>query len=113
MTRLLPDPSLAPFDPEIERTLTHFRQAWRQLVSVHSESDFLEEQPDSQSLSNHDSHSSLNEGTLYSSIGSAEIFVSELGDNNMAAPPRRITLKEAGAPNIMMNPHVMIYICSI
>ncbi|KAL4287353.1 hypothetical protein AHAS_Ahas19G0177700 [Arachis hypogaea] len=104
MTRSLPDPSLAPFDPEIERTLTHIRQARCRLAFVHSESGSLEGQADSPSPSNRDLHSSLNEGTLYSSVGSAEISLSELGDNTMAEPPRRITLKEAGAPDITLQP---------
>ena len=33
MTRSLPDPILAAFDPEIERTLSHIRRARRRLAS--------------------------------------------------------------------------------
>ncbi|XP_072087144.1 uncharacterized protein [Arachis hypogaea] len=104
MTRLLPDPSLFPFDLEIERTLTHIRQAWRQLAFVNSESGSLEEHTNSLSLSTRDHHSSNNEETLYSSVGSAEISLSESGDSIMAEPPHRIILREAGAPDINLKP---------
>ncbi|KAL4344552.1 hypothetical protein AHAS_Ahas11G0189800 [Arachis hypogaea] len=104
MTRSLPDPSLAAFDLEIERTLTHIRQAWRRLAFANSESGSLEEPTDSPSPSNRDPHSSNNEETLYSSVGSAEVSLSESGDNTMAEPPRRITLKEAGASDINLQP---------
>ncbi|KAL4293218.1 hypothetical protein AHAS_Ahas18G0106100 [Arachis hypogaea] len=80
--RLLPNPSLVPFDPEIERTLTHIRQARRRLAFAHTESDSLDEQPDSPLPSNRDSHSSFNEGTLYSSVGSSKVFVSDLGSGS-------------------------------
>ena len=33
MTHSLPDPSLVPFDPEIERTLSHIRRTRRRLAS--------------------------------------------------------------------------------
>ncbi|KAL4321775.1 hypothetical protein AHAS_Ahas14G0144200 [Arachis hypogaea] len=104
MTRSLPDPSLAPFDPEIERTLTHIRQARRQLAFVNSESGLLEEHSNLLSPSIRDHHSLINEETLYSSMGSAEISVSDSGDDTMADLPRRITLREAGAPDINLQP---------
>ncbi|KAL4329323.1 hypothetical protein AHAS_Ahas13G0288600 [Arachis hypogaea] len=104
MTRSLPDPSLAPFNPEIESTLTHIRQARHRLAFVNSESGLLEENTNSLSPSIRDHHSSINEETLYSSVGSAEISVSDSDDDTMADPPRRITLREAGAPDINLQP---------
>ncbi|KAL4315748.1 hypothetical protein AHAS_Ahas15G0216100 [Arachis hypogaea] len=104
MTLSLPDLSLAHFDPEIERTLTHTRQARRRLAFVNSESGSLEEHTNSPPPSNRDPYSSNNEETLYSSVGSAEVSLSESGDSTMEEPPRRITLKEARAPDINLQP---------
>ncbi|KAL4287127.1 hypothetical protein AHAS_Ahas19G0155100 [Arachis hypogaea] len=104
MTRSLSDSSLTPFGPEIERTLTHIRQARCQLAFVNSESGLLEEHTNSLSPSIRDHHSSINEKTLYSSAGSAEFSLSDSGDNTMADPPRRITLREVRAPDINLQP---------
>ncbi|KAL4344639.1 hypothetical protein AHAS_Ahas11G0198500 [Arachis hypogaea] len=86
MTRSLPDPSLAPFDLEIERTLTHIRQAWHQLAFMNSKSGLLEEHTNSLSPSIRNHNSSINEETLYSSVGSAEISLSDSGDDTMVDP---------------------------
>ncbi|KAL4391076.1 hypothetical protein AHAS_Ahas03G0208900 [Arachis hypogaea] len=106
----LPDPSLAPFDPKIERTLTHIRQARLQLAFVDSELGLVEEHTNSLPPSTRDHHSSKNEETLYSSVGSAEISLSESGDSTTADPPRRITLREAGAPDINLQPLQIQYL---
>ncbi|XP_015960672.1 uncharacterized protein LOC107484634 [Arachis duranensis] len=104
MTRSLPDPSLAHFDPEIDRTLTHIRQAQCRLAFVNSKLGSLEEHTNLPSHSNRDSHSSNNEETLYSSVGSTEVSLNESGDSTMAEPPCRITLKEARALDINLQP---------
>ncbi|XP_057759505.1 uncharacterized protein LOC130979950 [Arachis stenosperma] len=98
MTRSLPNPSLAPFDSEIERTLLHIRQARRQLVFEEGEKVFT----NSPTIS-----SSSNEGTNYSSVDTTNSFSFDLGFDNMAAP-RRVTLKEVGAPDFVPQPlHVL------
>ncbi|KAL4394654.1 hypothetical protein AHAS_Ahas02G0173600 [Arachis hypogaea] len=85
MTRSQPDPSLAPFDSEIERTLLHIRQARRRLAFEGSEK----------------------EGTIYSSVDTTNSSSLDLGADTMAAS-RRVTLKEAGAPNFVLQPfHVL------
>ncbi|KAL4329947.1 hypothetical protein AHAS_Ahas13G0351000 [Arachis hypogaea] len=109
MTRSLPDPSLATFDPEIERTLTRLRQARRQLAFVDSESGSLEEHSHSLSPTIRDHYSPINEETLYSSVRSTEFSLSDSGDTDMADPPRRVTLKEAGAPDLDLQPLQILY----
>ncbi|KAL4276267.1 hypothetical protein AHAS_Ahas20G0190100 [Arachis hypogaea] len=109
MTRSLPDPSLATFDPKIKRTLTHIRQARRRLAFVNSESGSLEEHSNSLSPTICDHHSPINEETLYLSAGSTEFSLSDSGDTVMADPPRRITLKEAGAPDLDLQPLQILY----
>ncbi|KAL4287392.1 hypothetical protein AHAS_Ahas19G0181600 [Arachis hypogaea] len=104
MTWSLPDPSLATFVLEIERTLTRLRQARRRLAFVDSESGSLEENSHSLSPTTRDHHSPINEETIYSSVGSTEFSLSDSGDTDMANPPRRITLKEAGAPDFDLQP---------
>ncbi|RTK56775.1 hypothetical protein DRJ74_15175, partial [Enterococcus faecalis] len=81
MTRSLPDPSLAAFDPEIERTISRIRPARRQLV-----------------LSEDESETSFKEET-----SSLSTDLVDLRAENMAAP-RRITLQEAGAPDFTLPP---------
>ncbi|KAL4394114.1 hypothetical protein AHAS_Ahas02G0119600 [Arachis hypogaea] len=109
MTRSLPNPSLATFDPEIERTLTYIRQARRWLAFVHSESGSFEDHSHSLSPPICDHHSPINEETLYSSVGSTELSLSDSGDTIMADPPRRITLKEARAPDLTLQPLQILY----
>ncbi|KAL4306652.1 hypothetical protein AHAS_Ahas16G0199700 [Arachis hypogaea] len=86
MMRSLPNPSLAPFDSEIERTLLHIRQAQRRLAFEEGEK-VLTNSPTTSSSSN--------EGTNYSSVDTTNSSSFDLGFDNMAAP-RRVTLKEAG-----------------
>lgn len=88
MTWSLPEPSLAPLDPEIEKTLLHIRQARRRLAFVESEAASA----DSPSYSETNSEMSFNEGTIYSSIGVTDASLTNLGTEHMAAP-RRVTLK--------------------
>ncbi|KAL4328143.1 hypothetical protein AHAS_Ahas13G0170600 [Arachis hypogaea] len=64
MTRSLPDPSLAPFDPEIERTISHLRQARRQLAFGGGE----RVPTNSPTVPEGESESSFEEETIYSSI---------------------------------------------
>ncbi|XP_025702904.1 uncharacterized protein [Arachis hypogaea] len=109
MTRSLPDPSLATFDPKIERALTCIRQARRRLAFVHSESGSLEDHSHSLSPPIRDHHSPINEETLYLSMGSTELSLSDSGDIDMADPPRRITLKEDGAPDLALQPLHILY----
>ncbi|KAL4300269.1 hypothetical protein AHAS_Ahas17G0184000 [Arachis hypogaea] len=109
MTQSLPDPSLATFDPEIERTLTRLRQARPRLAFVNSESGSLEEHSHSLSPTICDHHSPIIEETLYSSVGSTESSLSDSGDTDMGDPPRRITLKEAGAPDLNLQPFQILY----
>ncbi|KAL4391322.1 hypothetical protein AHAS_Ahas03G0233500 [Arachis hypogaea] len=104
MTRSLQDLSLATFDPEIERTLTRIRQAWRRLAFGNSKSGSLEDHSHSLSPPFRDHHSLINEETLYSSAGSIEFSLSDSGDTVKVDPPRRIFLKEAGAPDLNLQP---------
>ncbi|XP_025670329.1 uncharacterized protein [Arachis hypogaea] len=98
MTCSLPNLSLAPFDSEIERTLLHIRQAWRWLDFEEGEKVFT----NSPTIS-----PSSNEGPNYSSVDTTNSSSFDLGVDNMAAP-RRVTLKEAGAPEFVLQPlHVL------
>ncbi|KAL4357029.1 hypothetical protein AHAS_Ahas09G0145800 [Arachis hypogaea] len=110
MTRSLPDPSLATFDPEIERTLTRIRQARRRLAFVNSESGSLEDHSHSLSPPIRDHHSPINKETLYSYVGSTEFSLSDSSDTVMVDPPQRITLKEAGAPDLNLQPLQILYL---
>ena len=80
MTRSLPDPSLPVFDPEIERTISRIRQARRRLVLSEGESE----------TSSKEETSSLSTDSIDSCA------------DNMAAP-RRVTIQEAGAPDLQCN----------
>ncbi|XP_072071922.1 uncharacterized protein [Arachis hypogaea] len=100
MTRSLPDPSLATFDPEIEKTLLHIRQAWRQLAFGGGEKVFA----NSPTISEVDSESSFEGGIVYSSIDTTNNSSLDLGTDTMAAP-RQITLKEAGALDFVLQPN--------
>ncbi|KAL4329346.1 hypothetical protein AHAS_Ahas13G0290900 [Arachis hypogaea] len=82
MTRSLPDPSLARFDPEIERTLLHIRQTRRRLAFGGGEKVFA----NSPTTSEVDSESSFKEGTIYSSIDTTNNSSLYLGTDTMAAP---------------------------
>ncbi|KAL4287204.1 hypothetical protein AHAS_Ahas19G0162800 [Arachis hypogaea] len=98
MTHSLPDPSLATFDPEIERTLFHLRQARRQLAFGGGERI----PTNSQTLSEGESETLFEEETIYSSIDTTDSSIN-LGTEPMAAP-RRVTLKEAGASDFVLQP---------
>ncbi|KAL4394843.1 hypothetical protein AHAS_Ahas02G0192500 [Arachis hypogaea] len=86
MTRSQPDHSLAAFDSKIERTLLHIRKAKRRLDYTASASAPFEEHSDTLVQSNNDLDSSFNEGTSYFSVGTANIPLNIVGDNNMAEP---------------------------
>ncbi|KAL4373384.1 hypothetical protein AHAS_Ahas05G0076400 [Arachis hypogaea] len=86
------------------RSVRAHTQARHWLAFMDSESGLLEEHTNSLPPSPRDHHSSNNEKNLYSSVGSSEISLSESGDSTMADPPRRITLREAGAPDINLQP---------
>ncbi|KAL4374079.1 hypothetical protein AHAS_Ahas05G0145900 [Arachis hypogaea] len=94
MTRSLPDPSLAIFDPKIERTLSCIRQARRRLASEGGEVVTT----NSLVLSEDKSEASFKEETSSSSTDSVD-----LRTDNMAAL-HRVTLQEAGAPNFTLPP---------
>ncbi|KAL4306520.1 hypothetical protein AHAS_Ahas16G0186500 [Arachis hypogaea] len=100
MTRSLPDLSLATFDPKIERTLLHIRQAQRRLAFRGGE----RVPTNSPTLSEVESESSFEEGTIYSSINTTNTSSIDLGRETMAGALRRVTLKEAGAPNFFLQP---------
>ncbi|KAL4306684.1 hypothetical protein AHAS_Ahas16G0202900 [Arachis hypogaea] len=103
MTRSQLDPSLAKFDPEIERTLLHTRQARRRLDYTVSASASLEKPSETLDETESDLESTFNEGTSYSSVGTTDISLHTTGGNHMAEP-RRITLHEQGAPNLILQP---------
>ncbi|KAL4276057.1 hypothetical protein AHAS_Ahas20G0169100 [Arachis hypogaea] len=109
MTCSLPDPSLASFDPEIERTLSHIRQARRRLAFRGGEGVSA----NSPTLSEVESEATFEEGTIYSSIDTINIasidleiiYVKFLTDDNLfITAPRRITLKEVGALDFTLQP---------
>ncbi|XP_016164927.1 uncharacterized protein LOC107607491 [Arachis ipaensis] len=82
MTQSQPNSSLAEFDPEIERTLLHTRQATRRLDYTASD---------------------LESTTPYSSVGTTDTSLYTTGENHMAEP-HRITLHEQGAPDLILQP---------
>ncbi|KAL4343851.1 hypothetical protein AHAS_Ahas11G0119700 [Arachis hypogaea] len=90
--RSLPDPSLAAFDPEVERTLSRIRLARRRLASEGGEVVVA----NSPALSESESEPPFEEETSSSTTDSVDLRAS-----NMAAP-RRITLQEAGAPDFTL-----------
>ncbi|KAL4306557.1 hypothetical protein AHAS_Ahas16G0190200 [Arachis hypogaea] len=99
MTRSQPNSSLAEFDPEIERTLLHTRQARRRLDYTPSASASLEEP--SKTLDG--TESDLESTTSYSFVGTTHTSLHPTGENYMAEP-RRITLHEQGAPDLILQP---------
>ncbi|KAL4321300.1 hypothetical protein AHAS_Ahas14G0096700 [Arachis hypogaea] len=103
MTWSQPDPSLAGFDPEIERTLFHIWQAKRRLDYTASASASLEKPSEALDRSESDLEFTINEGTSYSSVDTTDISSHTTGDNHMAEP-RRITLHEQGAPDLILQP---------
>ena len=76
MTRSQPDPSLPEFDPELERTLLHIRQARRRLNYTASALASFEELSETLVQSKSDLESSFNEGTSYSFVGTFDIPLS-------------------------------------
>ncbi|KAL4275958.1 hypothetical protein AHAS_Ahas20G0159200 [Arachis hypogaea] len=103
MTRSQPNLSLADFDPEIERTLLHTRQARRRLDYTASASVSLEEPSETLDGTESDLESTFNEGTSYSSVGTTDISLHTTGENHMVEPGR-ITLHEQGAPDLILQP---------
>ena len=99
MTRSQSNSSLADFDPEIERTLLHTRQARRRLDYTASTSASLEGHTESLD----DTESDLESATSYSSVGTTNTSLHPTGEPHMAEP-RRITLHEQGAPDIRLQP---------
>ncbi|KAL4316463.1 hypothetical protein AHAS_Ahas15G0287600 [Arachis hypogaea] len=94
---ILLDPSLVPFDPEIEKTILYIRQARRQLAFGGSEVV----PANSPTFFEVESEASFDEGTIYFSVDSFDVASTESGTETMAAP-KRVTLKEAGRPNITL-----------
>ena len=95
MTCSLPDPSLAAFDPEIERTISRIRRARRRLASEGGEVIVIDSPVSSEGeseLPSESETSSFTTDSVDSCVG------------NMAAP-RRITLQEAGAPDFTLQPY--------
>ncbi|KAL4287579.1 hypothetical protein AHAS_Ahas19G0200300 [Arachis hypogaea] len=84
MMRSIPDPSLARFDPEIERILLHLKQAWRWLAFGGGEKVLA----NSPTISEVDSKSSFEKGTVYSSTDTTNNSSIDLGTNTMAAPSK-------------------------
>ncbi|KAL4275786.1 hypothetical protein AHAS_Ahas20G0142000 [Arachis hypogaea] len=99
MTHSLLDPSLALFDPEIERTISHLRQARRWLAFGGGERVLT----NSPTVPEGKFKASFEEETIYSSIDTTNTSSIDLGTDTMAAP-RRVTLKEAGAPDFVLQP---------
>ncbi|QHO06852.1 uncharacterized protein DS421_14g458430 [Arachis hypogaea] len=97
------DPSLAEFDPKIERTLLHIRQVRRRLDYTASAPASFEGPSETLVQSDSDLDFSFNEETSYSSVGTTDIPLSIAGDNHMVEP-RRITLHEQGAPDLVFQP---------
>ena len=95
MTHSLPDPSLVPFDLEIERTLSHIRRTRRRLASEGGEVVIINSPVSSEGESEPPSESETSSFTTDSVDSRAD---------NMAAP-RRITLQEAGAPDFTLQPY--------
>ena len=95
MTHSLPDPSLAAFDPEIERTLSRIRRAQHQLASEGGEVIVINSPVSSEGESEPPSE----EETSSSTIDSIHLRAGNM------AEPRRITLQEAGAPDFTLQPY--------
>ena len=95
MTRSLPDPSLAAFDPEIERTLSRIRRARRRLASEGGEVVTT----NSPVSSKGESEAPSEEETSSFSTDSIDLRAGNI------AEPRRITLQEAGAPDFTLQPY--------
>ncbi|KAL4275969.1 hypothetical protein AHAS_Ahas20G0160300 [Arachis hypogaea] len=81
MTRSLPDPSLVPLDPEIERTLSHIRRTRRRLASESGEVIVIDSPVSSEGKSEPPSESETSSFTTESVDSRADM-----------AAPRRITL---------------------
>ncbi|KAL4350466.1 hypothetical protein AHAS_Ahas10G0144800 [Arachis hypogaea] len=77
---------------------------------MNSEAGSLEDHSHSLSPPIRDYHSPINEETLYSSVGSTELSLSDSDDTVIADPPRRITLKDAGAPDLALQPLQILYL---
>ncbi|KAL4350398.1 hypothetical protein AHAS_Ahas10G0138000 [Arachis hypogaea] len=101
MTQSQSDPSIAVFDSEFKRTLLHIRQVKHRLDYTASTSAPFEEHSSTLVQSDNDLDSSFNEGTSYSSIGTPDIPLSIVGDNDMGEP-RRIFLHEQGVLDIVL-----------
>ncbi|KAL4276113.1 hypothetical protein AHAS_Ahas20G0174700 [Arachis hypogaea] len=99
MTRSQPNSSLVEFDPKIERTLLHTRQARRRLDYTASTSASLEEHTELLD----GTESDLESTTSYSSVGTTNTSLHPTGEPYMAEP-HRITLHERGAPDIILQP---------
>ncbi|KAL4287542.1 hypothetical protein AHAS_Ahas19G0196600 [Arachis hypogaea] len=99
MTRSQLNSSLANFDPEIKRTLLHTQQARRRLDYTPSTSASLEENTKSLDVIESD----LESATSYSSVDTTNTSLHPTGEPHMAEP-RRITLHEQGALDIILQP---------
>ncbi|KAL4394100.1 hypothetical protein AHAS_Ahas02G0118200 [Arachis hypogaea] len=103
MTRSQPNPNLVLFDLEIERTLLHIRQARRRLTFGEGE----KVPTNSPTLPEVNIEPSFEKSTNHSPVNTTNKSSFDLGTNTMAAP-RRVTLKEAGAPDYVLQPlHVL------
>ncbi|KAL4276549.1 hypothetical protein AHAS_Ahas20G0218300 [Arachis hypogaea] len=103
MTQSQLNPSLSEFDPEIERILLHTRQVRRRLDYTASASASLEEPSETLDGTESDLESTFNEGTSYFSVDTTDTSLHTTGENRMAKP-RRITLHEQGAPELILQP---------
>ncbi|KAL4306417.1 hypothetical protein AHAS_Ahas16G0176200 [Arachis hypogaea] len=92
MTHSLPDPSLAAFDPEIEKTISRIRRARRRLASEGGEGVST----NLPVLSEGESEVSFEEEISSSSTDSIALCAGTM------AEPRRITLQEAGALDFIL-----------
>ncbi|KAL4293795.1 hypothetical protein AHAS_Ahas18G0163800 [Arachis hypogaea] len=90
---------LSLFDLEIERTISHLSQARRRLAFGGGE----RVPTNSPTLPEVESETSFEEESIYSFIDTTNTSSIDLGTETMAAP-RRVTLKEAGAPNFVLQP---------
>ncbi|KAL1308941.1 hypothetical protein AAHE18_17G142400 [Arachis hypogaea] len=93
------DLSLATFDLEIERTLLHLWQAQCRLASEGGEGVST----NSPTLPKVESEASFEEETNSSSTNSIDVSSVDLGTDTVAVP-RRVTLKEAAAPDFTLQP---------
>ncbi|XP_015970258.1 uncharacterized protein LOC107493715 [Arachis duranensis] len=92
---LLPDPSLAAFDPEIKKTLSRIRRARRRLAFEGGEVVVA----NSPILSDSEFEPPFEKEISSSTTDSVDLRAGDM------AEPKRITLQEAGAPDFTLQPY--------